>query len=175
MESWQLSPGVPQESSSRDCYREGLFTGCLGGTVLTALLWCPDHVGLRTSYLCLRCLRLPCHPAYMAPRATACHSLQGHRSHFGLDPAGCACRGICGCQDKTAKPSRICRAGGGGNHIHQQVKRCQVGHPLSSDPAFSRATSLVGQHRHYKAWLALLQLPHQQLHPWRSSALRDGH
>lgn len=42
MEEQQLSPGVPWESSSRDCYKEGLFTRCLGGRqCLQPMLCCP--------------------------------------------------------------------------------------------------------------------------------------
>lgn len=38
METWQLSPGAPWGSSSRDCHKEGLFTGCLGGDRTYSLL-----------------------------------------------------------------------------------------------------------------------------------------
>ena len=90
----------------------------------------------------------------------------------------CLQRLCVGAETRQQKPSRICRARGGGKPIHPHVQRCQVGCPLSSDPAFSSATSLVGQHPHHKAWLALSQLlqrHHQQLRPLSSSALGDGH
>lgn len=61
----------------------------------------------------------------------------------------------------SKKPSRICRAGGGGRgkRIHPHVQHCQARHLLSSDPAGSSATSLVGWCPRHKAWLAPSQLP----------------
>lgn len=72
----------------------------------TALMSCPDvprPVGMGTFYLHLCCLMLLCPPVYTAPRGTTCHSVPLHRSRFSLGSAGCACRGMCECQDKTAK------------------------------------------------------------------------
>lgn len=107
-------------------------------------------------------------------------SLHVHGSKRGQPATLCSCAGltlvlarqaapaeVCvAAETRQQKPSKICRASGGGKHIHPHVQDCQEGHPLSSDPAFSSATSLVGQHPS-PVPASTAAAPSEQLSPWR--------
>lgn len=104
MEGWQLSPGTPQERSSRD--------SSPGSRCLQPMLHCPDVLSTHPMTRGHEDL-LPTPVLSDAPLSPCVHSPERHSLSLChctglacLGSAGCACRGMCGCQDKIAKIRR---------------------------------------------------------------------